>query len=632
MKKSITTLAFLLLASGLLAQVIDVDRYLWEYPLQRNLSLNEELTDQLSSEMQKIINAGDLLFSPLACRYSDQIYDHYSIYQEPGRLLQTVALAYPYLTETQQNILRGMVGQLLADNTHTPWGPSPLSQNAGRQRELYNFDENWGLGSNFGQYRPTIQNVYSLWLYIYRTGDTATIQPYYNTIKNFYNTKVGLRVDPGNLYGTMSSHIGMARLAWIFDDEPQITLASGNLENYLTLGLEMNYVDSMAFYGYQGWNAPYGPEYDSRKDNWVYRGYIFLNLSPETGRFLKDHLFEEASQRHNQGINRFPFWWLRQAAYFTRWTGDEGIGLPTEMMGMVVPMERWLIGQNAQKMSSYLLSSPIGVADSYWIEALIYAIESDAVDLWVDVRETPFELHLSDYLLQISILLEGPYNGSNAMHTGLNTNNLIPLSQPYNNPPWNYNGTEEVITIPPDVVDWVLVELRDADIPENATPATTLSGWPKAFFLKNNGNIVDLNGNPLNIVGQNYTNNLYIVIRHRNHLDVMSSAPLIVSGNTYSYDFTDAVTNAYGGAAGYKQIGTGVYGMVAGDINADGAVFDSDFDNWTINFGLTTIYLPADMDLDGQVFVSDFNRWALNFGMNNSYDGTKEKLKSQVPN
>jgi hypothetical protein len=627
MKKSLTTLAFLLFASGLLAQIIDVERYLWEYPLQRNLSLNEELTDQLSSEMQKIIDAGDLLFSPLACRYSDQIFDHYSIYQEPGRLLQTVALAYPYLAESQQNILRGMVGQLLADNTHTPWASSPLNQNAGRQRELYSFDEVWGLGSSFGQYRPTIQNVYSLWLYIYRTGDTATIQPYYNTIKSFYNTKVGLRVDPGNLYGTVSSHIGMARLALIFEDEPQITLASDNLENYLTLGLEMNYVDSMAFYGYQGWNAPYGPEYESRKDNWVYRGYIFLNLSPETGRFLKDHLFEEASQRHNRGINRFPFWWLRQAAYFTRWTGDEGIGLPTEMMGMVVPMERWLIGQNAQTMASYMLSSPIGVADSYWMEAVVYAIESDAVDLWVDVRETPFELHLSDYLLQISVLLEGPYNGSDAMYTGLNTSNLIPLSQPYNNPPWNYGGTEEVITIPPDVVDWVLVELRDADKPENATPATILSGWPKAFFLKSDGSLVDLNGNPSNMGVQNYTNNLFIVIRHRNHLDVMSSAPLLVSGNTYSYDFTDAVTKAYGGSAGYKQIGDDVYGMVAGDIDADGAIFASDFNSWAINFGLTKIYLPADLDMDGQVFASDFNKWALNFGTNTGKDRPLYRLR-----
>ncbi len=111
-------------------------------------------------------------------------------------------------------------------------------------------------------------------------------------------------------------------------------------------------------------------------------------------------------------------------------------------------------------------------------------------------------------------------------------------------------------------------------------------------------------------------NNLYIVIRHRNHLDVMSSAPLSLSGSTYSYDFTNDVTKAYGGSAGYKQLAENVYGMVAGDIDADGAVFASDFNIWAINFGLTTVYLPADVDLDGQVFASDFNKWAVNFGTN----------------
>jgi len=72
--------------------------------------------------------------------------------------------------------------------------------------------------------------------------------------------------------------------------------------------------------------------------------------------------------------------------------------------------------------------------------------------------------------------------------------------------------------------------------------------------------------------------------------------------------------------------------MVAGDIDADGAVFASDFNIWAINFGLTTVYLPADVDMDGQVFASDFNKWAVNFGTNNNA-GKMESLifKSMVP-
>jgi uncharacterized protein (TIGR02145 family) len=231
--------------------------------------------------------------------------------------------------------------------------------------------------------------------------------------------------------------------------------------------------------------------------------------------------------------------------------------------------------------------------------------------------------------LEAKILLEGAFNGSNGMHASLKTAGMIPLAQPYNTSPWDYNGSESVATIPADVVDWVLAELRDADTPENATSATKLEGWPKAMFLKTDGSLADLDGNLPNIGSPNVINNLYIVIRHRNHLDVMSSAALTLSGNTYSYDFTDDVTKACGGTAGYKQIGTGVFGMVAGDIDADGAVFASDFNIWAINFGLTTVYLTADVDMDGQVFASDFNKWAVNFGTNTGK--SSPSYRSMVP-
>ena len=59
----------------------------------------------------------------------------------------------------------------------------------------------------------------------------------------------------------------------------------------------------------------------------------------------------------------------------------------------------------------------------------------------------------------IRIFFEGAYSGG-IMSTYLNVGGLIPLSQPYNTSPWNYSGTESVSSIPSNVVDWVLVELR----------------------------------------------------------------------------------------------------------------------------------------------------------------------------
>jgi len=236
--------------------------------------------------------------------------------------------------------------------------------------------------------------------------------------------------------------------------------------------------------------------------------------------------------------------------------------------------------------------------------------------------------------LSIRIFLEGPYNGTN-MNTDLLSNNILPTSQPYNTAPWYYSGTESVVAFPPYIVDWVLVELRDANAPENALPATKLSGWPKAFFLRNDGYIVDLNGNLPDIGNPTITNNLFIVVRHRNHLDVLSNTGATLSGNTYSYDFSTGINQAYGGSAGYKQLSGSVYGMVSADSDADGSLTVGDFNNWSVDFGSSNVYLSTDADLNGSTQVSDFNFWSQNFGLNHPVNAPNSGgvgiYKSQVP-
>lgn len=233
--------------------------------------------------------------------------------------------------------------------------------------------------------------------------------------------------------------------------------------------------------------------------------------------------------------------------------------------------------------------------------------------------------------LLVSILLEGPFS-STEMQAALNENDLLPLNQPFNGSPWFYGGSESVANFPATVVDWVLVELRDADAPQNADETTTLPGWPKALLLDEQGDILDLDGNPEQFANT-AEDNLYIVIRHRNHLDVLSNGPLVLSGNTYTYDFTDAITKAYGAALGYKQIASGVFGMVAGDSDADGEVSVLDFSTWASQFGGSGVYSKADNDMDGEVSVLDFSKWAINFGTGNPVSNPEEQIiyRSQVP-
>lgn len=218
------------------------------------------------------------------------------------------------------------------------------------------------------------------------------------------------------------------------------------------------------------------------------------------------------------------------------------------------------------------------------------------------------------HMFHLTAFLEGPFNGSNAMNTTLNANHLIPLSQPYNNgKSWSYSGTENVGTIPADVVDWILVEVRQAPSADLATSSTIQAR--RAGFIKSDGTIVDLDGtSPLNMGKPIINKPLFVVVRHRNHLSIMSSGALPPDENgIYNYDFSTALTQAYGSGNGYKSVAS-TFAMVAGDADKDGSIYVSDYNNWAVNFGKTGVYEDFDIDMDGAGFVSDYSAWANNYG------------------
>jgi len=420
---AITFLTSFQIASGQVSNE-HLDAYLWEYPLQQGLVIEAELMQELVAEIQRIIDSGDLFFRPLPNDFADQIWDHYFLYLEPGRILQTVALAYPYLDSATQETFRTMVAQLLDNTVHRPWAPNPLPLDAGKQRKSFAPSTLWGEGSNFGLFRPSIQNIYNIWLYTYRTQDLETVEPYYDAIRSFYLNKVGGNHDQGRLYGTMNAHIGMARLAHLFGEESHIEQARTNLSNALNFGLDMDLVDTLARRGTQGWNGAYAFAYEDRAIDWINRNYIFHNVSPEIGRYLQDYLSLETEARHSFMMNRFPMWWLREAPYFNRWTGDEGIGIPSGSFGTNVPLERWFRNVDAETLASYMVSSPVAMADSYWMEALVMAIEANATDHWVDVRTTAFELDLAggdpppvEYFLTLEIIGQGHVEVDGVVYT-----------------------------------------------------------------------------------------------------------------------------------------------------------------------------------------------------------------------
>ena len=215
--------------------------------------------------------------------------------------------------------------------------------------------------------------------------------------------------------------------------------------------------------------------------------------------------------------------------------------------------------------------------------------------------------------LDIHVVLEGSFDGNN-INTTLNSKGLIPLNQPYSGAPWNYAGTESVTSIPANIVDWVLIELRDAPSAAQAGSGTVVERV--AGFLRNDEMLVDLDGVSPVQFNATITNNLYVVVYHRNHLAVMSANPVTLVNGYYYYDFTTSDSQAY--LSGQKTVNSTAV-MYAGDANADDIIDINDaIDNWYQEVGKSG-YLPSDANFDGQSDNKDKNDiWVINVGTSSS--------------
>jgi len=214
--------------------------------------------------------------------------------------------------------------------------------------------------------------------------------------------------------------------------------------------------------------------------------------------------------------------------------------------------------------------------------------------------------------LELKVFLEGCFANSE-MNNQLNQLGQLPTDQPYNTYPWFYEGSE-VLPSATDMVDWILIELRETPGgPESALPETRIAR--KAAMLFKNGDVKDISGAADLTFDVTLNQNLYVLIWHRNHLAVMSAMPLMLDNGVYSYDFTYGENQIYGDTNGKKKIASGIWGMVAGDGNGDGQVNISDiYGAWYPKAGEKG-YMNTDFNLDGESGNNDKNDlWYFNNG------------------
>lgn len=198
----------------------------------------------------------------------------------------------------------------------------------------------------------------------------------------------------------------------------------------------------------------------------------------------------------------------------------------------------------------------------------------------------------------LKVYLQGPYSGGGLMTTTLNTNTLIPLNSNTAYSTLTYGYTASTVTSIPnsDIVDWVLVELRTGTAAGTKVAA-------RAGFLKSDGTIVDIDGiSQLKFTGLG-VGNYYVVVRHRNHLAIMSASAIPLSSNSALYNFSTAQLQAYGTNPMVALSGGG-FGMIGADANSSGIVTNSDKDE-IINQLNNAGYYNGDVNFSGIVTNAD---------------------------
>ncbi|MBK9276130.1 MAG: S8 family serine peptidase [Flavobacteriales bacterium] len=209
-----------------------------------------------------------------------------------------------------------------------------------------------------------------------------------------------------------------------------------------------------------------------------------------------------------------------------------------------------------------------------------------------------------------SVFLEGAYDsGSGLMRDDLRAQGLLPLTEPYtaagfvmvNNSTPSTTAPVLAVTGTDAIVDWVLVELRASGDPTQVLGSRTA-------LLQRDGDIVSVDGTSpvsFDLPAGSY----HVAVRHRNHLGMMTAAPLALGGGVAVVDMTDPATPTWGTDAG-KETG-GVRLLWAGNVLPDDrlkyAGGSNDRDPILVRIGgavptgTATGYFSEDVNLNGQV-------------------------------
>jgi hypothetical protein len=287
-------------------------------------------------------------------------------WHEPGELLYSIAMAYPYLdTSLQTQVKSYMAAEMnrYPPLSNLPWSNSPpptwLDQGTARETYVVPFR------SSLITWPPpatSFSTIYGLWLWSKNTGDWSYAQAHWNEVKSLFNS----RRNSIQYYADIAGAIGYARLAAHFGYTAEYQAGFDAAVAAMQAGLDFSTFQLRAANQYS----------DPRGDTTGWSVPVFFGLTPEVGLFLREQFTGQPAnlllQKEN-GNNGVRWWYLTRAGIHSE-RGESSYLLPSTAWSHFLA-HAYIIGDNQAVLKKWI-DRPWGRGDLYSIQKLVTAIQA----------------------------------------------------------------------------------------------------------------------------------------------------------------------------------------------------------------------------------------------------------------
>ena len=365
---------------GSIAATASLTTYVWTEPVRPVSNPPADLVGRLNDEVRRIVDASGHLLPYFLERgfTTEMLFPGDSLYPadglaacrpgniywfDPGELVYTLSIAYPYLSSDLQSRVRSYLSAEMARYPPLeplPWPPEWLTNGVPRESYPVTFRPNC-----WPPPEPPLSTLYALWAYARYTGDWTYVQNRWSQIDALFDRKKG-NIDS---YAAISGAIGYARIARQLGRTADAAEGEQVAVQAMTRGLNFGQFLTTA-------NARY-PDPRDQQTGW--RAPVFFGLVPEVGRYISDtNRITATAYLNDLTDSDGVFLWYITRLGLQAEIGESSFHGP-DLAWSVFLAKAYVEGTGRSTLRRYL-DRPWGLGDLYYIQKLVATVEAPGVE------------------------------------------------------------------------------------------------------------------------------------------------------------------------------------------------------------------------------------------------------------